>query len=80
MALYATDVDRMKCRVKGCGCDQRTLYFRSRCHPKAPTWARYDVGSAVLVVECATCTRMVAEFALSVGERWRSVSTGSARS
>ena len=70
VALYANDLDDMTCLVPGCQCDGRTLYIHSRCHPQAPTWARYTHGTAALVVECTKCGEAVAEFALSVKETY----------
>lgn len=65
MALDANELDDMTCTAPGCGCGG-ALYVHSRCHPNAPTWARYMRGSAVLELMCCECATVITSVALTV--------------
>ena len=50
-------IDALTC--DGCGEDHNheEMFFHSRCHPGAPTWAVYEDG--VVVIKCADCDEVV---------------------
>jgi hypothetical protein len=62
MALYKEGLKDLKCPCGVPGCED-PLYMHSKCHPEAPTWARYFDG--VLTIECSVCRKVIAEFAVA---------------
>lgn len=50
------------CGVPGCKESHHldALFFHGRCHPKSPTWVKYE-KSGVLTISCAQCRRTIAE-------------------
>jgi len=65
--MYREDLDAHTCDVPGCTSDHdhTPLYFRSRCHPGAGTWAVYEKETVSLRIICLRCDRMVAEVAVA---------------
>jgi hypothetical protein len=63
MPLTRADLDRTTCDSPGCNCSTGGIYFHSRCHPDAPTWARYE--NSILTVECAVCETTVTEIVVA---------------
>ena len=45
-------------KCEECGCEG-PLYFHSRCHPQAPTWAVLH-GKDKLMIICAVCDKPIA--------------------
>lgn len=50
---------------EACGHDSHVIFFHSRCHPKAATWAKYTSGDGVLTITCSVCERIIAEVQVS---------------
>jgi len=67
--LNRKDLDRItagKCSEPKCAeAHGGLLFFHSKCHPDAPTWASYQHESGVVKVECATCRAFIFDFKVS---------------
>jgi len=63
---YSGDLDALACACGQPDCPEQ-VYFHSRCHPKAPTWARYDKKTRTITIECSVCKQelIVASVAVS---------------
>lgn len=67
--LFLEDFQGMGCSNPDCdkegGCGHE-MFLHSHCHPKSPTWAKYDGG--VLVIVCAECEAAVCQIAVASRE------------
>lgn len=50
------------------GCDHKDhsnlIYLHTRCHPKAPPWAKYEHGGTIML-ECSLCRRPLVRIAVA---------------
>lgn len=64
---WAEDLDGSTCDHAGpdCSCDG-PIYFHSRCHVRAPTWARYVPRERTLEIICSKCERSIVAIRVAV--------------
>lgn len=53
-------LEQMQCSCGAAECDNRKIYFRASCHPKARVHASYNKLTGCLDVECGECYKPVA--------------------
>lgn len=61
MVLYREELDVMGCAVHGT--KEGGVWFHSACHPKSPTWAKYENGK--VEITCAKCRQLLVEIAVA---------------
>lgn len=62
--LTRRDLDAMRCSKPGCECGG-ALVLRSRCHPRAATWATYNQAIGGLVITCCLCGARITTIAVA---------------
>ena len=59
MILKSDDLDKLGCKVPGCGCDQSVLFFHQVCHFGGPIEASYDKLDKTVTVACLVCHKQI---------------------
>ena len=66
-ALTCTELDSLSCTNPDCDHKNHgNFYLHAACHDRGLE-VHYEIGSGVLVVSCAVCSKMVTEIAVAKG-------------
>ena len=55
------ELDQIGCANPECREDHRVIYFHSKCHPDAGTWASFDKATGTVTIECLLCRKHLIE-------------------